>query len=93
MIATSNVTIRVDITTFIATSHSDMLAMTKNHLSTMASSSEQGLGADDSYSSSLRTKLGSATKTQQQQTREYKRTPQVPPHQVRVKSIDRYAMI
>jgi hypothetical protein len=85
MIAATNVTIRVDKTTIIATSHSDMLAMTKNHLPKMAINSEHSLGADVSYPSSPGTKSGSAAKTQQQQTREYKRTPQVPPQEVRVK--------
>jgi hypothetical protein len=84
MIATTNMTIRVDRTTFIATSHSDMLATTKNHLSKMASSLEHGLGADASYSSSPGMKSGSAAKTQQQQTCEYKCNLHVPPHQARV---------
>jgi hypothetical protein len=87
-------TIRVDRTTFIATSHLDILATTKNHLPQIASSSEHGLGVDASYSSSPGTKSGSAAKTQQQQqTREYKHTPQVPPYQVKIKTIDKYAMI
>jgi hypothetical protein len=65
MIAATNMTIRVDKTTIIATSHSNMLAMTKNHLPKMAISSEHSLGADVSYSSSPGTKSGSAAKTQQ----------------------------
>jgi hypothetical protein len=59
------VTIRVDRTTFIATSHSDILLTTKNHLLKIASSSEHGLGPDASYSPSSRTKLGSTVKIQQ----------------------------
>jgi hypothetical protein len=62
MIAATNVTIRVDKTTFIATSHSDILATTKNHLLKIASSLEHSLGANASYSSSSRTKLGSIVK-------------------------------
>jgi hypothetical protein len=50
MIAATNLTIRADRTTFIASSHSDMLAMTKNHLPKIASSSEHNFGADASYS-------------------------------------------
>jgi hypothetical protein len=64
-------TIREDRTTSLATSHSDILATTKNHLPKIASSSEHGLGADASYSSSSRTKSGSTVTTQQQQTHEY----------------------
>jgi hypothetical protein len=56
------VTIRVDRTTFIETSHSGILATTKNHLPKIASSSEHILGADASYSSSSGTKSGSAIK-------------------------------
>jgi hypothetical protein len=78
-------TMSVDRTTFIATSHSDILTMMENHLPKIASSLEHDLGADANYSSSLGTKLGSAVKTQQQQTREYKHTLHVPPHQVGVK--------
>jgi hypothetical protein len=74
------VTIRVDRTTFIAISHLDMLATIKNHIPKIASSLEHGLGVDASYLKSLGSKSGSAAKTQQQQTREYKRTPQVSPH-------------
>jgi hypothetical protein len=88
MIAATNVTIRVDRTTFIASSHSYMLAMTKNHLPKIASSSDHNFSVDANYSKSLGSKSGSAAKTQQQQqqqTREYKCTPQVPPHQVMVK--------
>jgi hypothetical protein len=62
MIAATNVTIRVHRTTFIATSYSDMLATTKNHLPKKASSLEHGLGADVSYSSSSGTKLGLVVK-------------------------------
>jgi hypothetical protein len=40
MIAATNVTVRVDRTTFIASSYSDILAMTKNHLLKIASSSD-----------------------------------------------------
>jgi hypothetical protein len=79
------VTIRVDKTTFVATSHSDILATTKNQLLKIAGSLEHGLGADASYSKSPGSKSGSAAKTQQQQTCEYKHTPQVSPHQIRVK--------
>jgi hypothetical protein len=57
------VTIMVDRTTFVATSHSDILAMTKNHVPKIGSSLEHGLGADTNYSSSLGTKSGSAAKT------------------------------
>jgi hypothetical protein len=46
MIVATNVTIMVDRTTIIATSHSDMLATTKNLLLKMAISSEHSLGAD-----------------------------------------------
>jgi hypothetical protein len=73
--AATNATMRVDRTTVITSSHSDILATTMNHDS----------GADASYSKYLRSKSRSAAKIQQQQTREYKSTPQVPPHQVRVK--------
>jgi hypothetical protein len=59
-------TMRIDRTIFIATSHSDILATAKNHLSKIASSSEHGLGADASYSKSPGTKSGSAAKIQQQ---------------------------
>jgi hypothetical protein len=62
MIAATNVTIRVDRTTFISFSHLDMLATTKNHLPKITSSSEHGLGADVSYSSSSGTKSRSAIK-------------------------------
>jgi hypothetical protein len=47
--AATNVTMRVDRTTFIAPSQSDMLATTKNHLQ-IANSLEHDLGADASYS-------------------------------------------
>jgi hypothetical protein len=57
------VTIMVDRTTFVATSHSDILATTKNHVPKIGSSLEHGLGADTNYSSSLGTKSGSAAKT------------------------------
>jgi hypothetical protein len=57
------VTIRIDRTTFIATSHSDILSMTKNHPPKITSSSEHGLGADASYLLSSGTKLGSAVNT------------------------------
>jgi hypothetical protein len=56
------VTIRVDMTTFIATSHFDILTTTKNHLPKITSSSEHDLSVDASYSSSLGTKLGSTVK-------------------------------
>jgi hypothetical protein len=55
-------TIRVDRTIFIATSHSDMLAMTQNHLLKTASSLEHDLGVDASYSQFLGTKSGLAAK-------------------------------
>jgi hypothetical protein len=55
-------TIRVYRTTFIPTSHLNILATTRNHLPKISSSSEHGLGADASYSSSSRTKSGSAVK-------------------------------
>jgi hypothetical protein len=66
MIAATNVTIRVDRTTFIAFSHSDMLATTKNHLPKIASSLEHNFGANANYSKSPGSKLGSSAKTQQQ---------------------------
>jgi hypothetical protein len=50
MIAATNMTMRVDKTTLIASSHSDILAMTRNHLPKIASSSEHNLGADACYS-------------------------------------------
>jgi hypothetical protein len=49
MIAATNMTIRVDRTTFIVSSYSDMLAMTKTHLPKIDISSEHNLGADASY--------------------------------------------
>jgi hypothetical protein len=94
MIAATNVTIRVDITTFIAFSHSDMLATTKNHLPKIASFLEHDLDANASYSQSLRSMSISAAKTQQQQqTHEYKHTPGSPTSPGQVKTIDKYAMI
>jgi hypothetical protein len=56
------VTRRVDKTILIVTSHLDMLTTTKNHLLKIANSSEHGLGADSSYSSSSETKLRLAIK-------------------------------
>jgi hypothetical protein len=44
------VTIRVDRITFIASSHSGMLAMAKNHLLKIANPSEHNSGADACYS-------------------------------------------
>jgi hypothetical protein len=59
------VTMRVDRTTFIATSHFDIPALTKSHLPMIASSLEHGLGVDARYLKSPETKSGSAAKTQQ----------------------------
>jgi hypothetical protein len=56
--AATNVTMRVDLTTFIASSHSDMLAMTTNHVLKIANSSEHNLGADPCYSLSPGSKSG-----------------------------------
>jgi hypothetical protein len=47
--ATTDMTMRVDKTTFIASSHSEILSMTRNHLQKIASSLEHNLGADVSY--------------------------------------------
>jgi hypothetical protein len=83
---------RVGRTIFIAASHSIILTTTKNHLPKIANSSDM-TWVRTPATHSLRDQSMDQLLKIQQQTREYKRTPQISPRQAGRVTIDEHGMI